>query len=243
MEKADLSPDEELRAIVCHLKRLLAFDREMGLEAPGLSPSTRTYLEKGPSGDETLESLEKCLRACARCKLSGGRTNIVFGEGSAGAGLVFVGEAPGKEEDQAGRPFVGEAGRLLTRIIQDGMGLKREEVYICNVVKCRPPENRDPERDEIETCLPFLKRQLALIRPQVICTLGRIAAQALIGGDFRITRERGKWFTYMGVPVMPTFHPAYILRNPGRELELKRQVWVDIQNIMKRMGLETKGNA
>jgi DNA polymerase len=150
---------------------------------------------------------------------------------------VFVGEGPGREEDIIGRPFVGDAGKLLTKIIKNGMGLTREEVYICNVVKCRPPGNRDPENDEIETCLPFLKQQLGIIKPEVICILGRIAGQALLGGDFKITHKRGVWHSYMDIPVMPTYHPAYIIRNPSRERELKGQVWEDIKKIMKHLGL------
>jgi DNA polymerase len=149
-----------------------------------------------------------------------------------------VGEGPGREEDLAGIPFVGEAGRLLTRII-NAMGLNREEVYICNVVKCRPPNNRDPEEDEIETCLPFLREQLNLIRPQVICTLGRVAGQALLGKEFKITLEKGRWRFFMDIALMPTYHPAYLLRNPSA----KRQVWEDIKKVMKHMGLEDKKDA
>jgi DNA polymerase len=160
---------------------------------------------------------------------------LVFGEGSSKAQLVFVGEGPGREEDLAGRPFVGEAGQLLTNIIK-AMGLSREGVYICNVVKCRPPHNRDPEEDEIEICMPFLKKQLTLIGPQVICTLGRIATQSLLDRKIKITEERGKWYTFMDTPLMPTYHPAYLLRNPSA----KREVWEDVQRVMKRMGLEVK---
>jgi uracil-DNA glycosylase len=187
-----------------------------------------------------LESLAVFIGDCRRCKLSEKRTRVVFGEGSPKARLVFVGEGPGADEDAAGRPFVGEAGKLLTRIIEGGMGLKREDVYICNVVKCRPPNNRDPETDEVQTCLPFLKQQLAIIRPEVICTLGRIAAQSLLGREFKITQERGNWFSFMGIPLMATFHPAYILRNPSEERPLKRQVWEDVQKIMGRLGLKVK---
>ncbi len=161
---------------------------------------------------------------------------MVFGEGSPEARLVFVGEGPGEEEDMAGRPFVGESGRLLTRIIENGMRLTREDVYICNVVKCHPPGNRDPEADEINACLPFLKEQLRIIGPAVICTLGRVAAHALLGKGFRITEERGKWRSYEGIPLMPTFHPAYLLRNESA----KREVWEDIKQVMKRIGLEVK---
>jgi uracil-DNA glycosylase family 4 len=153
---------------------------------------------------------------------------------------VFVGEGPGREEDLAGRPFVGEAGNLLTDIITKGFRLKREEVYICNVVKCRPPNNRDPEPDEIEACLPFLKKQISLIRPRVICALGRIAAKALLGRECKITQERGKWFSFMGIPLMPTFHPAYVLRNPPEERRLKKLVWEDVQKVMKELGLKVK---
>lgn len=231
-------PVEEFRDIVSHLKKLMEANMEMGLEAPTLSPSTLDYLNSRASGFPSLEDLRKYIGDCRRCKLGYGRTNLVFGEGSAQARLVFVGEGPGRAEDEVGLPFVGEAGRLLTKIV-NAMGLSREEVYICNVVKCRPPKNRDPEEDEIETCLPFLKEQLNLIRPHVICTLGRIAAQAFLGKEFKITRERGRWHSFMDIPLMPTYHPAYLLRNPSA----KRQVWDDIQKIMKHMGLEAKKDA
>ena len=187
-----------------------------------------------------LESLAVFIGDCRRCKLSEKRTRVVFGEGSPKARLVFVGEGPGADEDAAGRPFVGEAGKLLTRIIEGGMGLKREDVYICNVVKCRPPANRDPEADEVQTCLPFLKQQLAIIRPEVICTLGRIAAQSLLGREFKITQERGNWSSFMGIPLMATFHPAYILRNLSEERRLKGLVWEDVKKIMGRLGLKVK---
>ena len=137
-----------------------------------------------------------------------------------------------------GRPFVGEAGKLLTRIIENGMGLKRGDVYICNVVKCRPPKNRVPEEDEVEACLPFLKRQLEIIGPEAICALGLTAARSLLGRPFVMSRERGKWVSFMGAPMMPTYHPAYLLRN----LSAKRHVWEDVQKIMKLMGLEVKSH-
>jgi DNA polymerase len=207
----------------------------MGLESPRLSPQARAYLDGGPSQPISLEDLREDIGDCRRCKLYQDRTTLVFGEGSSKARLVFVGEGPGREEDEVGRPFVGEAGRLLTKIIE-AMGLSRESVYICNVVKCRPPKNRDPEGDEIESCLPFLKRQLNLIQPDVICALGRVAAQALLGKEFRITRERGKWQSFMDIPMMPTFHPAYLLRNPSA----KREVWEDIKEIMRHLGMEVK---
>jgi DNA polymerase len=149
--------------------------------------------------------------------------------------LTFVGEGPGREEDRLGRPFVGEAGKLLDRIVV-AMGLTREDVYICNVVKCRPPKNRDPKDDEIEMCIPFLKRQLELIQPEVLCLLGRVAGRALIGPEFTLSRGRGTWLEVMGIPAMPTYHPAFLLRNPSA----KRQVWEDVQLIMDRLGLKGK---
>jgi len=195
--------------------------------------------EMGARGAEPLEALQKFIGDCKRCKLHLGRKNLVFGEGNPRARLVFVGEGPGRDEDIVGKPFVGEAGKLLTRIIENGMGLQRENVYICNVVKCRPPRNRDPEKDEVETCLPFLEQQIRIIGPEVICTLGRVAAQTLLGDKFRITRGRGTWRSYNGIPLMPTFHPAYLLRNPAA----KRAVWEDVQEIMRRLGMEVKTNA
>jgi DNA polymerase len=235
MGKGILTVEEEVKEIIGLLKNHMSLNRSMGLEPPRLSIQTRAYLDGGPSQPISLEDLREDIGDCRRCKLYQDRTTLVFGEGSSKARLVFVGEGPGREEDQVGRPFVGEAGRLLTRIIE-AMGLSRESVYICNVVKCRPPKNRDPEGDEIETCLPFLKRQLNLIQPDVICALGRVAAQALLGKEFRITRERGKWQSFMDTPMMPTYHPAYLLRNPSA----KRVVWEDIQEIMRHLGLEVK---
>jgi len=233
-----LKPVEEFREIVGQLRNLMDANMEMGLEPPPLSQSTLDYLQAGTTQLHTLEDLRRLIGDCTRCKLWQGRTKLVFGEGSSEADLVFVGEAPGREEDLAGRPFVGEAGRLLTRIIENGMGLTRDEVYICNVVKCRPPKNRDPEADEIGACIPFLIKQIELINPQVICILGRVAGQELLGKDLKITWERGIWHSFMDIPVMPTYHPAYILRNPSA----KRQVWEDIQKIMKHLDLEVKKN-
>jgi DNA polymerase len=155
--------------------------------------------------------------------------------GNARAELVFVGEAPGRDEDIKGEPFVGRAGQLLTEIITKGMGLRREEVYIANVVKCRPPENRNPEAEEIAACEPFLVKQLELIQPRVIVALGTFAAQTLLKTRTPITRLRGVWHTYHGVRVMPTFHPAYLLRNP----QDKKIVWKDIQEVMRELGIKS----
>ena len=230
-----MRPEEEFRDIIGHLKKLMVGNWEMGLEPPPLSPSTLDYLKTRVSHLNGLGDLKEFIGDCTKCKLCHCRTNLVFGEGSHDARLVFVGEGPGREEDLEGRPFVGEAGRLLDRIIK-AMGFNREDVYICNVVKCRPPKNRDPEGDEMEACLPFLKKQLSLIKPDVISTLGRVASQCLLGEEFSITRERGKWHSFMDTPLMPTYHPAYLLRNPSA----KRQVWEDVKKIMKHMGLEVK---
>lgn len=188
--------------------------------------------ERSPVKLPTLQSVRAELGDCTLCKLHKGRTNLVFGVGSPQARLVFVGEAPGEDEDLQGEPFVGKAGQLLTRMIE-AMGLRREDVYICNTVKCRPPNNRNPEPDELESCEPFLKGQLAALRPEVIVTLGKFAAQALLRDQTAISRLRGAWREYQGIPLMPTFHPAYLLRSPGE----KGKVWSDLQQVMKKLGL------
>lgn len=185
----------------------------------------------------SLDSIREELGNCIRCKLSQNRNAIVFGEGNSEARLVFIGEGPGYEEDQQGRPFVGEAGQLLTDIIIKGMKLKREEVYICNVVKCRPPNNRTPEMDELDACKPFLHRQILAIKPKVIVTLGNVPTQALLRTKEGITKLRGSWRDFQGIPLMPTFHPAYLLRNPKD----KALVWEDIQKVMIRLGMKVKG--
>jgi DNA polymerase len=177
-----------------------------------------------------LAALRAELGDCQRCGLSAARRQIVFGCGSPTAELMLVGEAPGREEDEQGEPFVGAAGQLLTRMIR-AMGLAREDVYIANIIKCRPPRNRDPEPEEIGTCEPFLVRQIEIIAPRVIIALGNVAAKALLRTQTGITRLRGTWHQYHGVPVMPTFHPAYLLRNA----EGKRPVWSDLQQVMAQM--------
>jgi DNA polymerase len=241
------TPRAELRSAVRNLKVLLRGDRSLGLDPPQWSPETQSFLDAPPAagggpGDETaraktLDELREILGDCRRCRLHETRNRLVFGEGDPRAELVFVGEGPGGDEDRVGRPFVGEAGRLLTRIIE-AMGLTREQVYICNVVKCRPPKNRDPKGDEIATCIPFLHRQLDLIEPSVVCTLGRVAGKALLGEAFSVTRDRGRWVEYRSVPVMPIFHPAYLLRNESA----KRPVWEDVKKIMKVLGLGGAGH-
>ncbi|OGW56285.1 MAG: hypothetical protein A2Y81_09435 [Nitrospirae bacterium RBG_13_43_8] len=181
--------------------------------------------------EASLKALREEIGDCRRCKLAAGRKNIVFGEGNPDARLMFVGEGPGREEDLQARPFVGDAGMLLTRLIEK-MGFKREEVYIANIVKCRPPMNRDPERDEIESCRGFVERQIEIISPTVIITLGRISSQTLLGNaTLKMTAVRGHFFDYRGIPLMPTFHPAYLLRNPKD----KWLTWSDAQMVLDKL--------
>ena len=179
-----------------------------------------------------LDTLREFIGACTRCKLAPGRTKLVFGVGNPNAELMFVGEAPGADEDLQGEPFVGRAGQLLTDIIERGMGMSRNDVYICNVIKCRPPENRNPEPDEVSNCEPFLFRQIDLVRPKAIVGLGTFAVQALLKVKTPISKLRGNWHQVRGIKMMPTFHPAYLLRNPAD----KRLVWADIQEVMKFLG-------
>jgi len=189
-----------------------------------------------PDGEDRAEALHALsLEAanCRQCPLAQTRKNVVFGAGSLKAQVVFVGEAPGADEDEQGRPFVGRAGQLLTDIIVKGMKLARKDVYICNILKCRPPGNRNPLPEEINQCEPFLKKQLQLIRPRVICALGKFAAQTLLKMETPITALRGRFYDYEGIKLMPTYHPAYLLRNPSA----KKQVWEDVQRIMKEVGL------
>lgn len=180
---------------------------------------------------ETLESVQADLGDCRRCALCRRRTHIVFGAGNPRARLVFVGEGPGREEDRRGEPFVGAAGELLTRII-GAIKLTRDQVYIGNIVKCRPPGNRNPLPEEIDACRPFLERQLAVIQPEFVVALGKVAAQTLLGTDLPISRLRGRFHDYHGMRLLPTYHPAYLLRNPGR----KRDVWEDMKLLMKEYG-------
>jgi DNA polymerase len=179
-----------------------------------------------------LLGIRELIGDCQRCKLSKGRKHIVFGEGNPDAELMFIGEGPGRDEDAQGKPFVGEAGRLLTRLI-NRMGFERDEVYIGNIIKCRPPMNRDPEEDEIKTCLPFIRRQVEVIKPKVIMSLGRIAAHSLTGKKTPITKMRGRFMDFgRGIRLMPTFHPAYLLRNPKG----KYQVWEDAMKVLDLLG-------
>ena len=187
----------------------------------------------GSDRGEALHSLSLEAANCRQCPLAQTRKNVVFGAGSLSAQVVFVGEAPGADEDEQGQPFVGKAGQLLTDIIVKGMKLTRKDVYICNILKCRPPGNRNPLPEEIRLCEPFLKKQLQLIRPRVICALGKFAAQVLLKTETPISALRGRFQLYEEIKLMPTYHPAYLLRNPSA----KKQVWEDVQLIMKEIGL------
>lgn len=190
-------------------------------------------VEPGIRDAASLDSLREVLGDCQRCKLCKGRTTIVFGVGDPKARLMLVGEGPGEDEDLQGLPFVGKAGELLTDILTKGMGLTREQVYIANVIKCRPPNNRNPQPDEIVACQPFLRRQIELVQPEVLITLGNFPTQALLADRTPISRRRGRWHEYAGIALMPTFHPAYILRNPSD----KRLIWNDIKLVMERLEL------
>jgi len=184
----------------------------------------------GPS--PTLESVSAALAGCTRCRLAAGRTQIVFGDGDPDADLLFVGEGPGEQEDLQGVPFVGRAGELLTQMIERGLGIARRRVYICNIVKCRPPQNRTPLADEVSTCRPFLDGQIDAVRPKVIVALGKPATSLLLGRDVAISRVRGVWQDYRGTPVMPTFHPAFVLRQ--YTAENRRLVWEDLKAALAR---------
>ncbi len=183
-----------------------------------------------PAAGETLETLATTAAGCTLCRLSEKRQTVVFGEGDPKAGVMFIGEGPGAEEDRTGRPFVGQAGKLLDRMIF-AMGFGRDEVYIANVVKCRPPGNRDPKDDEVAACADYLDRQIDLIDPEVIVALGKPASRRLTGTNKPMGALRGRWSSYRGTPLMPVFHPAYLLRNP----KAKREVWEDLKLVMRRL--------
>ena len=238
---AEAETREELLELVRSLTERVRVDGELGKPLSYLSrenpaaaapsaPEPLLSAEKPAGERSTLEAVRAELGDCRRCSLCTLRHRLVFGEGNPHAELVFVGEAPGADEDAQGRPFVGRAGELLTRIIA-AMELKREEVYICNILKCRPPGNRNPQPEEIAACEPFLIRQIEAIRPRVLCALGGFAAHTLLKSETPITVLRGRFHAYQGIPLMPTYHPAYLLRNPGA----KKQVWEDVRMIMKAL--------
>jgi len=219
----------DLSEITRDLKGYLQYMKQLGYKGVPLSEASVEMLgqwDRGGNEVETLEMIQRDLGDCQRCKLHKGRRHIVFGVGNSKARLVLVGEGPGYEEDVQGIPFVGQAGQLLTKILR-AIHLTREEVYICNIIKCRPPRNRNPESDEIAACMPFLRRQIRAIRPRLMCALGTFAAQRLLETDTPISRLRGDFHTYDNTPLLPTYHPAFLLRNPAK----KRDVWEDMQKL------------
>ncbi|MBI3811583.1 MAG: uracil-DNA glycosylase [Nitrospirae bacterium] len=256
---------ESARIVLDNLRTYIQMYREWGLEGisvnlniekPASKASERGRLHpavpvegatRAPmiiSKSAALAALRTEIGDCTRCKLHTGRTHLVFGTGDPEAGLMFVGEAPGEDEDRQGLPFVGKAGQLLTRIIE-AMGLKRESVYIANIIKCRPPRNRNPEPDEIASCSPFIQRQIEILRPKVVCALGSFAARTLLGTGQKISQLRGRFHdlpilssdgSTAGIKVMPTFHPAYLLRNPDD----KKRVWEDMKMIMRELNLPAR---
>jgi uracil-DNA glycosylase family 4 len=243
-------PREALRALAGQLRTNLALRKRSGLlgvsarrsarrpaavVAPAPSAAGEAPAVDRAAGAPGLKLVREDIGDCQRCKLHGGRQNIVFGVGNPNAHLVFVGEAPGADEDAQGEPFVGKAGQLLTKMIE-AMGYARDDVYICNVIKCRPPGNRNPEPDEVAACEPFLKAQLAAIRPRMIVALGKFAAQCLLRDDTAISRLRGNFRSYEGIQLMPTFHPAYLLRDPSK----KGLAWGDLKAVntaLARLGI------
>lgn len=236
-----MSHSEGFTAILDEVSRTVRYMRDTGIRGFDCAPESldklnawgRSYAVASAGTTETLEDIRAHLGDCQRCKLCRSRTRIVFGAGNPQARLMFIGEGPGHEEDRAGEPFVGAAGQLLNRII-DAIRLNRQDVYIANVVKCRPPGNRLPEPEEIATCSPFLRRQIRAIRPWFLCTLGSCAAQTLLNTQEAVSRLRGRFFDYGGIRILPTFHPAYLLRNP----EKKREVWADMKLLMKEYPYE-----
>ena len=225
---------ETFSRIVEEIKNRLSFMADLGCRGFECSKESLDIVSLWGSGKnmgsdtDTLEMIQSDLENCGRCGLASGRRKVVFGSGNPKARIVFVGEGPGGEEDLAGEPFVGAAGQLLTKIIQ-AIKLSRESVYICNIVKCRPPNNRAPLPDEIGVCIPFVKRQISVIQPEFVCALGSVAAQSLLNTSIPISKLRGQFHDYDGIKLLTTYHPAYLLRNP----EKKREVWEDMKLLMK----------
>jgi uracil-DNA glycosylase family 4 len=216
--------DENINEMISDLKSYLEYLKGMGFVS---LPVSENIPEKATRSERlTLIDVRKELGDCKRCKLHRTRRTIVFGEGNEKATLMFIGEGPGYDEDVQGKPFVGRAGQLLTKIIES-INLSREEVYIANIIKCRPPQNRNPEPDEIQSCNPFLTKQISAIQPKIICALGAFSTQTLLKTDAKITALRGKLYDLEGIKVIPTYHPAFLLRNP----EKKREVWEDMKKI------------
>lgn len=195
---------------------------------------------------ENLEKLKQEALQCTACKLASTRTQVVFGEGNPEAELLFIGEGPGKQEDITGRPFVGRAGELLTRLIEKGMGVPRSKVYIANIAKCRPTidmkmeKDRAPDPEEVAACSPYLRRQIEIIQPKVIVTLGNPSTKFILNTNEGITKLRGNWFSYNNIPVMPTYHPSFVIRNGGENSKIQQDVWNDLQMVMQKLGWEIK---
>ncbi len=221
--------DNELEDVIRSVKAYLELERESGMEECILSSIPKMYV-KDKKETNDLGQLRKEVLGCTKCDLSRTRKNVVFGSGNPNANLMFIGEAPGEEEDIQGLPFVGRAGQLLTKIIE-AMGFSRQDVYIANILKCRPPNNRGPLPTEILACEENVRRQIETIKPKVICTLGKFASQTLLRTQSSITALRGRFQEYNGIKVMPTFHPAYLLRNP----QDKKLVWEDMKKIKKEL--------
>jgi len=215
------------------LRHELTFLRDLGFTHLDVSkPATAAAAIEDANCKTLLAELQAIATVCEKCKLSRTRTQVVYGVGNPNADLMLIGEAPGRDEDLKGEPFVGRAGQLLTDIIK-AMKLTRDDVYIANVVKCRPPENRNPEPEELDACRPYIRRQVEIIQPKVIVTLGKFALQSLTEKSYGITATRGQWLEYNGVKVMPTYHPAYLLRTPSA----KKDVWADMKLVMAELGL------
>ncbi len=223
--------DDKMRGVENTIKRLIESEKLAGVDELIVKRKGAIKVKSA-----SLSELREKVAPCLRCSLSSTRTKVVFGEGDPKAALMFIGEAPGHDEDIQGKPFVGRAGQLLTKIIES-IGLKRENVYIANILKCRPPDNRNPLPDEIAVCSPYLLEQIAIIKPKVICALGKFAAQTLLGTETPISKLRGTFHDYNGIKLIPTYHPAYLLRNP----ESKKDVWEDMKKIAKELGLEVPG--
>jgi uracil-DNA glycosylase family 4 len=235
-------PDQlanEIRATLAAARSQFEYLTDLGFEELKVTVPTGSDVQNAEAANPdsaTLDAIFNDLGDCQRCGLGASRTKLVYGVGNPNARLVLVGDAPGREEDLQGEPFVGEAGLLLDRILQ-AMGLHRDDVYLCNVLKCRPPNNRDPQSEEVATCEAFLAQQIAAIRPQVIIGLGRVAVHSLVKTNAPISKLRGEWQSYQGIPLMPTYHPAYLLSNP----EGKRDVWDDMKLVLRRLQTDGEG--
>lgn len=224
--------------LVEQTRRHILMLKEIGLSAiSGVSTISLTISLRDWKQQQLGAAAERCQN-CTRCKLAENRRNVVFGEGNPDADLMFIGEGPGEQEDLSGRPFVGRAGQLLDNIIQ-AMNFHREDVYIANIVKCRPPGNRDPERDEIDSCFPYLEQQIMVIKPKIIVTLGAPATKTLLNTTQSIGKLRGNFYDFRDIPVVPTFHPSYLLRPPD-EKSKKKQTWLDMQKVMSFLRMHTK---